>query len=162
MNSTTNSTTAPAEICDPYHTWPPENERAHDSLRPNIYASSVICWLIAAILVGLRLYTRGVIIRVLGPTDWSILAALVFSLATSVGTIEREYPMLFIQRYQMGILTLSRGYPRFRHPRLGHQLFGYSSGSGLVQGTFLSFFNRTKNDLDAATNISHNRPPGTL
>ncbi|EGZ76112.1 hypothetical protein NEUTE2DRAFT_153137 [Neurospora tetrasperma FGSC 2509] len=89
MNSTANNTTAPSELCDPYYIWPPASERAHDSLRPNIYASTVICWLIAALFVGLRLYTRSVIIRVLGPTDWSILAALVFSLATSVGTIEQ-------------------------------------------------------------------------
>ena len=95
MNSTANDTTAPSELCDPNYIWPPASERAHDSLRPNIYASTVICWLIAALFVGLRLYTRSVIIRVLGPTDWSILTALVFSLATSVGTIEREY--LYLQ-----------------------------------------------------------------
>jgi hypothetical protein len=49
----------------------------HDSLKNNIIISSAICWAIAAFFVGLRLYTRGIIIRVLGASDWSILLALV-------------------------------------------------------------------------------------
>lgn len=49
----------------------------HDSLKLNIIISSTICWWIAAFFVGLRFYTRGVIIRVLGWSDWSILLALV-------------------------------------------------------------------------------------
>ncbi|KAK3392729.1 hypothetical protein B0H63DRAFT_515948 [Podospora didyma] len=61
----------------------------HDSHQNNIYASSVICWAIAAVFVALRFYTRGVIIRVLGPTDWCILTALVFAAATSAGVIEQ-------------------------------------------------------------------------
>lgn len=51
----------------------------HDSLKLNIIISSSICWFIAAFFVGLRFYTRGVIIRVLGWSDWSILLALVGS-----------------------------------------------------------------------------------
>jgi hypothetical protein len=51
----------------------------HDSLKVNIIISSTICWWIAAFFVGLRFYTRGVIIRVLGWSDWSIFLALVRS-----------------------------------------------------------------------------------
>lgn len=53
----------------------------HDSLKPNIIASSAICWAVAASFVGLRFYTRGFIIHVLGYSDWSILVALVRPLA---------------------------------------------------------------------------------
>jgi hypothetical protein len=49
----------------------------HDSLVLNIILSSAICWWIAAIFVALRFYTRGIIIRVIGASDWSILLALV-------------------------------------------------------------------------------------
>lgn len=49
----------------------------HDNYKANLYASSVICWAIAAIFVAMRFYTRGIIIRVLGPSDWCILLALV-------------------------------------------------------------------------------------
>jgi hypothetical protein len=49
----------------------------HDSLKLNIIISSAVCWFIAAFFVSLRFYTRGIIIRVLGPSDWSILLALV-------------------------------------------------------------------------------------
>ncbi len=49
----------------------------HDSLKPNIIIACALCWWIAAFFVGLRFYTRGVIIRVLGWSDWSILLALV-------------------------------------------------------------------------------------
>ncbi|KAH6853178.1 hypothetical protein B0I37DRAFT_317173 [Chaetomium sp. MPI-CAGE-AT-0009] len=61
----------------------------HDSLKLNIIISSTICWFIAAFFVGLRFYTRGVIIRVLGPSDWSVLLALIFAGATCGGVIEQ-------------------------------------------------------------------------
>ncbi|KAK3693354.1 hypothetical protein B0T22DRAFT_496179 [Podospora appendiculata] len=61
----------------------------HDSRQVNIIAASVICWVIAAVFVALRFYTRGVIIRVIGWTDWSILLALIFAGATSAGLIEQ-------------------------------------------------------------------------
>ncbi|KAK3299798.1 uncharacterized protein B0H64DRAFT_313827 [Chaetomium fimeti] len=61
----------------------------HDSLQLNIIISSTICWFIAAFFVGLRFYTRGVIIRVLGPSDWSVLLALIFAGATCGGVIEQ-------------------------------------------------------------------------
>ncbi|KAK0732010.1 hypothetical protein B0H67DRAFT_566439 [Lasiosphaeris hirsuta] len=62
---------------------------AHNSLKANLYASAVVCWAVAAIFVALRFYTRGVVIRVLGPTDWSILAALIFGAGTSVAIIDQ-------------------------------------------------------------------------
>jgi hypothetical protein len=49
----------------------------HDSLKTNIIVSSAICWAIAVFFVALRFYTRGVIIPVLGASDWSVLLALV-------------------------------------------------------------------------------------
>ncbi len=49
----------------------------HDSLQPNIIASAVVCWLIAAVFVGLRFYTRASIIHALNLSDWCILASLV-------------------------------------------------------------------------------------
>ncbi|GAB1309882.1 Rhodopsin domain-containing protein [Madurella fahalii] len=61
----------------------------HDSLQPNIIASSAICWVVAACFVGLRFYTRGFIIHVIGHSDWSILVALVFAAATCGGVIEQ-------------------------------------------------------------------------
>lgn len=80
----------------------------HDSLKPNIIASSAICWVIAACFVGLRFYTRNFIIHVIGHSDWSILVALVrrpmrsptrgvltelqvFAAATCAGVIERAF-----------------------------------------------------------------------
>jgi hypothetical protein len=56
---------------------PPPPNLPHDSLKTNIFVSSGICWAIAAFFVGLRFYTRGAIIRVLGSSDWSVLVALV-------------------------------------------------------------------------------------
>ena len=56
---------------------PPLPSLPHDSVKVNIIISSTLCWWIAAFFVALRFYTRGVIIRVLGWSDWSILLALV-------------------------------------------------------------------------------------
>jgi hypothetical protein len=61
----------------------------HDSLKLNIIISSAVCWFIAAFFVSLRFYTRRIIIRVLGPSDWSILLALIFAGATCGGVIEQ-------------------------------------------------------------------------
>lgn len=58
---------------------PPDNLlTASDDLGGNIIACAVITWIIAAIFVGLRFYTRGTIIRSLGPSDWCILVSLVW------------------------------------------------------------------------------------
>ncbi|KAK4646955.1 uncharacterized protein QC761_100170 [Podospora bellae-mahoneyi] len=62
---------------------------AHDSLMVNIIASASICWFIAALFVALRFYTRGVLIKVIGGSDWSILVALIFAGATCGGVIEQ-------------------------------------------------------------------------
>ncbi|VBB71378.1 Putative protein of unknown function [Podospora comata] len=62
---------------------------AHDSLVVNIIASASICWFIAAVFVALRFYTRGVLIKVIGGSDWSILVALIFAGATCGGVIEQ-------------------------------------------------------------------------
>ncbi|KAK3900077.1 hypothetical protein C8A05DRAFT_17579 [Staphylotrichum tortipilum] len=70
-------------------TGPPQPALPHDSLKPNIIIACALCWWIAAFFVGLRFYTRGVIIRVLGWSDWSILLALIFSGATCAGVIEQ-------------------------------------------------------------------------
>ncbi|KAK4202968.1 hypothetical protein QBC40DRAFT_195205 [Triangularia verruculosa] len=61
----------------------------HDSLVVNIIASASICWFIAALFVALRFYTRGVLIKVIGGSDWSILVALIFAGATCGGVIEQ-------------------------------------------------------------------------
>ncbi|KAK4143979.1 uncharacterized protein C8A04DRAFT_11901 [Dichotomopilus funicola] len=61
----------------------------HDSLKVNIIVSTTICWFIAAFFVALRVYTRGFILRVFGPSDWSILLALLFAAATGGAVIEQ-------------------------------------------------------------------------
>jgi len=50
----------------------------HDSKQPDIIACGLITWLIAAAFVWMRFYTRVAINRIrLGPSEWTILAALV-------------------------------------------------------------------------------------
>jgi len=49
----------------------------HDSLQANIVFAAVICWLISFGAVIARFYTRRVIVRVVGATDWCILVACV-------------------------------------------------------------------------------------
>lgn len=61
----------------------------HDSLKINIIVASTVCWFISAIFVALRFYTRGVVIKVIGGSDWSILVALIFAGATCGGVIEQ-------------------------------------------------------------------------
>ncbi|KAG7293641.1 hypothetical protein NEMBOFW57_003695 [Staphylotrichum longicolle] len=64
----------------------------HDSLKLNIIISSTICWWIAAFFVGLRFYTRGVIIRVLA---WYGILFYLLSLAFSKIAILLLYIHLF-------------------------------------------------------------------
>ncbi len=47
------------------------------NLKPNIIAASVTTWVLAAVSVGLRLYTRSRIIKVIGPSDWVLVVSLV-------------------------------------------------------------------------------------
>ncbi|KAH6633884.1 hypothetical protein B0J18DRAFT_470636 [Chaetomium sp. MPI-SDFR-AT-0129] len=68
---------------------PPPADLPHDSLKVNIIVSTTICWFIAAFFVALRVYTRGFILRVFGPSDWSILLALLFAGATGGAVIEQ-------------------------------------------------------------------------
>jgi hypothetical protein len=49
----------------------------HDSLKNGAIACSVVCVVIATVFVALRLYTRMKIVKVVAPTDWLLLAALV-------------------------------------------------------------------------------------
>ncbi|KAK4223447.1 hypothetical protein QBC38DRAFT_487658 [Podospora fimiseda] len=86
MNDTTN--TLPTELIPPALP-PPDPNLPHDSLKTNIIVSAAVCWFIALFFVILRFYTRGVIIRVLGGSDWAILVALIFSGATCGAVIEQ-------------------------------------------------------------------------
>jgi len=49
----------------------------HDSRQPDIWAAAIVTWLISVVFVGLRFYARWFINRILGPTDWVLLLALV-------------------------------------------------------------------------------------
>ncbi|KAK0732455.1 hypothetical protein B0T21DRAFT_290971 [Apiosordaria backusii] len=98
MSETTTTTTQPPSPSSDSPPPPPPPEGApvidfaslpHDSLVVNIIASASICWFIAALFVALRFYTRGVLIKVIGGSDWSILVALIFAGATCGGVIEQ-------------------------------------------------------------------------
>ncbi|KAK5652275.1 hypothetical protein OQA88_10623 [Cercophora sp. LCS_1] len=67
---------------------PPET-LPHDNIKANLYAAGITCWAIAAVFVGIRFYTRGVIIRVLGWSDWFIFGALVFSAGDLVALVDQ-------------------------------------------------------------------------
>lgn len=67
-----------------------ENNGVYDlseSRQGNIIACAVLTWLISAVVVASRFYLRGNLMKLLGPEDWVILAALFFSLAQSIGFI---------------------------------------------------------------------------
>ena len=67
-----------------------ENNGAYDlseSRQGNIIACAALTWLISAVTVASRFYLRGSLMKLLGPEDWVILAALFFSLAQSIGFI---------------------------------------------------------------------------
>ncbi|KAL1836806.1 hypothetical protein VTJ49DRAFT_4634 [Mycothermus thermophilus] len=68
------STEAPSPPAGP--PMPSWESLPHDSLQTNIIVAASVCWSIAAVFVALRFYTRGVIIRVVGWSDWSVLLAL--------------------------------------------------------------------------------------
>ncbi|KAM7194637.1 hypothetical protein V8F20_007829 [Naviculisporaceae sp. PSN 640] len=61
----------------------------HDSRQANIMICGALCFGIASVFVALRIYTRGWIIRALGPSDWSIVIALLFSAGTTAVLIEQ-------------------------------------------------------------------------
>lgn len=60
-----------------------------DNYSGSIIISAVLTWLIAALFVALRFYTRGWLVRILGWEDWVILASLLFSALNSAGAIEQ-------------------------------------------------------------------------
>lgn len=67
-----------------------ENNGVYDlseSRQGNIIACAVLTWLISAVVVASRFYLRGNLMKLLGPEDWVILAALFFSLGQSIGFI---------------------------------------------------------------------------
>jgi hypothetical protein len=47
------------------------------SLQVDIIVCSIVTWMIALVFVVLRFYTRCRLKRILGPTDWCIIPALV-------------------------------------------------------------------------------------
>lgn len=65
-----------------------ENNGVYDlseSRQADIIACAWLTWLISAVVVASRMYLRGSLMKLLGPEDWVILAALFFSLAQSIG-----------------------------------------------------------------------------
>ncbi|KAK4679760.1 hypothetical protein QC764_206975 [Podospora pseudoanserina] len=71
-------------------TFPNLTSNPDESYQVNIIACAVITWVIGATFVGLRFYTRGIILHnILGAEDWLILLALVFAAATCAGLIEQ-------------------------------------------------------------------------
>ncbi len=54
-----------------------------------LVAATVTTVTIAAIFVGLRFYTRIRIVRTLGPSDYAILLALIFSIGNTACTLHR-------------------------------------------------------------------------
>ncbi|KAL1878036.1 hypothetical protein VTK73DRAFT_8260 [Phialemonium thermophilum] len=59
------------------------------SLQSDIIACAVVTWLIALTFVGLRFYTRGRLLDVLGSTDWCILLSVAFAGGVSVSSVEQ-------------------------------------------------------------------------
>ncbi len=55
----------------------------------SLVAATVTTVTVAAIFVGLRFYTRMRIVHTLGPSDWAILLALVFSIGNTACTLHR-------------------------------------------------------------------------
>lgn len=67
-----------------------ENNGVYDlseSRQGNIIACAVLTWMISVLVVASRFYLRGHLVKLLGPEDWVILAALFFSFAQSIGFI---------------------------------------------------------------------------
>ncbi|KAK1760163.1 hypothetical protein QBC47DRAFT_448749 [Echria macrotheca] len=61
-----------------------------ESHQVDIIVCAVLTWVIGAVFVGLRFYTRCRLLRnVLGAEDWTILVSLVFAGATCAGMIEQ-------------------------------------------------------------------------
>ena len=104
---------SPSSSASPAETSPPPSNLPHDSLKLNIILSSTICWFIAAFFVGLRFYTRGVIIRVLGWSDWSIFLALVCSLARQMRAARADGAQIFAGATCGGVIERWSTWPLF-------------------------------------------------
>ncbi|KAK0657042.1 hypothetical protein B0T16DRAFT_452540 [Cercophora newfieldiana] len=74
-------------------TWPwgPPPANAARSLQADIIVCAIITWIIAFTFVVLRFYTRCRLKHILGPTDWCILPALLFSAGVSASSIEQAF-----------------------------------------------------------------------
>lgn len=84
----------------------------HDNIQPNIIACAVVTWVIAAVFVALRFYTRGLIIRVLGWTDWCIFLALVCSAGVTASSIEQVHAGIGLHAWDFDlneVIPLSKG-----------------------------------------------------
>lgn len=49
----------------------------HNSLADDVIICAILCFIIAAVSVGLRFYTRARIAKTLAASDWVLLASLV-------------------------------------------------------------------------------------
>ncbi|KAM7186409.1 hypothetical protein V8F20_011410, partial [Naviculisporaceae sp. PSN 640] len=56
---------------------PPPGALDHDDHGPHILAAGFGTWAIACVSVGLRLWTRSVIVKKVGPSDWCIVLSLI-------------------------------------------------------------------------------------
>ena len=61
-----------------------DNPGENETQAPQLIASATLLWVLAASLVGLRSYIRTKIVKVFGAEDWTLLAALFFSLGHSI------------------------------------------------------------------------------
>ena len=74
----------------------------------SLVAATVTTVTIAAIFVGLRFYTRIRIVRMLGPSDWAILLALIFSIGNTACTLHRT--LLFYHSHSFTVPLTLRSY----------------------------------------------------
>lgn len=72
-----------------YPPLPDPSTLPHDSFVPNVIVCAVVTWVIAAIFVALRFYTRTRIISVIGWSDWFIFASWFFSCGVTASAIEQ-------------------------------------------------------------------------
>ncbi|KAJ0115434.1 hypothetical protein J7T55_012714 [Diaporthe amygdali] len=125
-----------------YPPLPDPSTLPHDSFVPNVIVCAVVTWVIAAIFVALRFYTRTRIISVIGWSDWFIFASWFFSCGVTASAIEQtqrgmgrhvyDYDWLgslipFQRAAWYGVLfyTLSLGFSKVSMVLLYLSLFSY-------------------------------------
>ncbi|KAH8908298.1 hypothetical protein BR93DRAFT_868205, partial [Coniochaeta sp. PMI_546] len=69
--------------------WGPIPNDTRRSLQPDIIACATITWVIALILVVLRLYTRTRIRKIFGPSDWCIAFSALCAAGVTASSIEQ-------------------------------------------------------------------------